>query len=220
MSKQQRKKQKPANKKGRQHTNSLRIIAGQWRGRKLSFATAPGLRPTPDRMRETLFNWLQGHLHEARCLDLFAGSGALAFEALSRGARHVTLVENNRDAVNKLRENIALLLTDKALLIQADAFQYLAAQCLGSDIQCFDGKSQRSPAQAFDLVFLDPPFRQNYLPRLLTSVHEKDLLTKSGVIYLEYKNEANPQLEEALKPFEVLKEKKTGQIVSQLVSLI
>ena len=213
MSKRQSKKQKLANSKGRQYTNSLRIIAGQWRGRKLSFATAPGLRPTPDRVRETLFNWLQGHLHDARCLDLFAGSGALAFEALSRGAGHVTLVENNREAANELRENIALLQTDNALLIQADAFQYL-------DAQCFDGKPQSSPTQAFDLIFLDPPFRKNYLPKLLTSVHEKNLLTKGGVIYLEYENEANPQLEEALEPFEVLKEKKAGQIISQLISLI
>lgn len=218
MSKRQSKKQKPANRKGRQHTNSLRIIAGQWRGRKLSFATAPGLRPTPDRVRETLFNWLQGHLHDARCLDLFAGSGALAFEALSRGAGHVTLVENNRDAANMLRENIALLQTDNALLIQTDAFQYLYTRYL--DAQYLDGKSQSSPLQAFDLIFLDPPFRQNYLPGLLTSIHEKDLLTKSGAIYLEYENEANPQLEEALEPFEVLKEQKAGQVVSQLISLI
>jgi len=215
MPKRQSKKQKRPNKKGSQNTNTLRIIAGQWRGRKLSFATAPSLRPTPDRVRETLFNWLQGHLHDARCLDLFAGSGALAFEALSRGAAHVTLIESNPEAVEKLRENIQLLQTENALLIPIDAFQYL-------DTQCLDGKPQKPikpRPQAFDLIFLDPPFRQNYLPKLLTIIHDKDLLTKSGVIYLEYENAANPQLEELLKPFNVLKEKKAGQVVSLLISL-
>ena len=208
MSKQQRKKQKQPNKKGRQNTNTLRIIAGQWRGRKLSFATAPGLRPTPDRVRETLFNWLQGHLHDAHCLDLFAGSGALAFEALSRGAAYVTLIEKNHDAVQKLRENIQLLQTDSALIIQADAFQYLVEEL------------QNPSPQTYDLIFLDPPFRQNYLPRLLTHIHEESLLTDKGVIYLEYENEINPGLEKILEHFKTVKEKKAGQIVSRLISLI
>ena len=93
--------------------NQLRIIGGQWRGRKLSFADGEGLRPTMDRVRETLFNWLQGEIAGARCLDLFSGSGALGFEALSRYAAQVVMIDNNPQAVRAIRNNLKLLNTDK-----------------------------------------------------------------------------------------------------------
>jgi 16S rRNA (guanine966-N2)-methyltransferase len=200
MSKRQKRKQSQKQQANpNKNTNSLRIIAGQWRGRKLSFATAPGLRPTPDRVRETLFNWLQGHLHHARCLDLFTGSGALAFEALSRGAGHLTLIENNQNAITQLQANIQLLETENnAKLIQIDAFEFLKTNPL-----------------AFDLIFLDPPFRRNFLPRLLNIIIEKRLLTANGLIYLEHEKEED--LTQALNQFELIKEKKAGQVISLLI---
>ena len=94
------------------NNNTLRIIGGEWRSRKLPFVDAPGLRPTPDRIRETLFNWLQGNIHGAKCLDMFAGSGALGFEALSRGASDVIFVEKNVACASQLKENLALLKTE------------------------------------------------------------------------------------------------------------
>ena len=201
-----KKRPNQSNKKTGQNSNRLRIIAGQWRGRKLDFATAPDLRPTPDRVRETLFNWLQGHLRDARCLDLFAGSGALSFEALSRGAKQVTLVENNPQAIKQLRENIQLLQTEKAELYQADAFLYM--------------ENLEPNLQPFDLIFLDPPFRQSYLPKLLTSIIEKKLLSPEGLVYLEDEKGRNTDLDIILEQFTVIKEKTAGQVISRLIKFV
>lgn len=132
------------------HTGSgqIRIIGGRWRGRKLKVAEIAGLRPTPDRVRETLFNWLQPYLWQARCLDLFAGTGALGLEALSRQASHCTFVEQARVLQQQLADSLALLKADSEAQVIADhALQWL----------------QRSPAQAFDLIFVDPPFRSGLL---------------------------------------------------------
>ncbi len=191
-------KKKPQHPAANHGKNTLRIIAGQWRGRKLHFATAPGLRPTPDRVRETLFNWLQGHLAEAHCLDLFAGSGALAFEALSRGAAHVTLVEQHPAAIQQLTDTIQQLKTSRATLVHANAFDYLAQQ-----------------AQPFDLIFLDPPFGKDYLPLLLKHIEEKKLLHKNGLIYLEYEQGEMPK--DAPERFIGIKEKQAGKVVSKLL---
>ena len=120
----------------------MRIIGGQWRGRVLNFALVEGLRPTGSRIRETLFNWLMPILPGSRCLDVFAGSGALGFEALSRGAASCLLVEKNATAIKQLNQSINLLGTANARAIQADALAYL----------------QHPPAELMDVVFLDPPF--------------------------------------------------------------
>ncbi|TPW17985.1 MAG: methyltransferase, partial [Halothiobacillaceae bacterium] len=120
--------------------NSLRIIGGTWRSRRLEFPTVEQLRPTPDRVRETLFNWLQHRIGGARCLDLFAGSGALGFEALSRGANEVVFVEIDPAAVQALRANAQRLQADNAQIIHEEALRYLA-----------------KPADPFDIIFLDPP---------------------------------------------------------------
>ena len=125
----------------------MRIIAGQWRGRKLSFPDAQGLRPTPNRVRETLFNWLAPLVPGSRCLDLFAGSGALGFEAASRGAAHVVMVDHNPDIVRMLRRNQQLLCADAIAIVQQEAEIYLAGR----------------RSEQFDLVFLDPPFRDSSL---------------------------------------------------------
>ena len=117
-------RRKPQKNNKRSNTNTLRIIGGEWRSRKLSFIDAEGLRPTPDRIRETLFNWLQGTIHGANCLDLFAGSGVLGLEALSRGACQVTFVEKNKAVANQLKTNLDLLKSDAEVHNQ-DALAYL-----------------------------------------------------------------------------------------------
>ncbi len=149
--------------------NRVRIIGGEWRSRVLQFPDAPGLRPTPDRVRETLFNWLQFSVVGTRCLDLFAGSGALGFEALSRGAAAVTALETDTAAAAALRQNATLLGTDKLQVIQQDAVRWL---------------SQPAPHQ-FDLVLVDPPFAANLHQRCFELLHEHGWLAKNARVYLE-----------------------------------
>ena len=121
--------------------NRVRIIAGKWRSRVLRFPAAAQLRPTPDRVRETLFNWLGQRLDGVSCLDLFAGSGALGFEALSRGASRVVMVERDRHAAAALRDSAQLLAASEVEIIEGDAIAYLKGQ-----------------GEGFDLVFVDPPY--------------------------------------------------------------
>ncbi|MDH5301574.1 MAG: 16S rRNA (guanine(966)-N(2))-methyltransferase RsmD [Gammaproteobacteria bacterium] len=149
-------------------SNQLRIIAGQWRGRKLNFPDGEGLRPTIDRVRETLFNWLRGDVAGARCLDLFSGSGALGLEALSHGAAQCTFVEKNSVAVASLKANLALLKCDVGSVVAQDAFEFLARQ-----------------SRPFDLIFLDPPFGQSLLQRSIDEIAQRQLLSPTGLIYLE-----------------------------------
>ncbi|MFC4160931.1 16S rRNA (guanine(966)-N(2))-methyltransferase RsmD [Chitinimonas lacunae] len=148
------------------HRNQVRIIAGEFRRRLLSFPDGEGLRPTPDRVRETLFNWLGQELHGLECLDLFAGSGALAFEAASRGARRVVAVENNRQAIAALQENRRLLDARQIDIVGRDALSFLA-----------------SDRQQFDLIFLDPPFASDLAARVLPQM--RDRLQPGGRVYLE-----------------------------------
>ncbi|WP_126452503.1 16S rRNA (guanine(966)-N(2))-methyltransferase RsmD [Sulfuriflexus mobilis] len=149
-------------------SNTLRIIGGELRGRKLSFPDAKGLRPTPDRVRETLFNWLQAQVYGARCLDLFAGSGALGLEALSRGAAEVVFVERDGRVLQKLRENLLLLGQENGRCIQASAEQFL-----------------RGAAEPFDIVFLDPPFQTDELAGLCASLEAGGWLREGFRLYME-----------------------------------
>src|SRR5262245_26449480 len=121
--------------------NKVRIVGGTWRSRLIAFSPSGSLRPTPDRVRETLFNWLGQDLTGTRCLDLFAGSGALGFEAASRGAQHVVLVERARDAVLSLQANVKILQAQSVEVVRADALEFLA-------------QDRRS----YDVVFVDPPY--------------------------------------------------------------
>ncbi|WGZ95361.1 MAG: 16S rRNA (guanine(966)-N(2))-methyltransferase RsmD [Candidatus Thiothrix putei] len=178
--------------------NLLRIIGGEWRSRKLRFADVPGLRPTPDRVRETLFNWLQTQVPGARCLDLFAGSGALGLEALSRGASEVVMVEKHPAAAKALRDNIALLGAQQAVLVHDDAFRYL----------------QRETG-AFDLIFLDPPFRKNLLEPVLETLLAKSLLNPDGMIYLE--QEADAAINFGRFNLRIHRETQAGQVKSLLL---
>ena len=146
----------------------LRIIGGSWRGRKIDFATEPGVRPTPDRIRETLFNWLQTQISGARCLDLFSGSGALGFEALSRGASEVVMTDQSSAVTKQLRVNAELLKTDDAQIEQCNADNYL----------------QRA-AQPFDIVFLDPPFESDALACYCAQLESNGWLAPRAHIYME-----------------------------------
>jgi 16S rRNA (guanine966-N2)-methyltransferase len=148
---------------------SVRIIGGHWRGSKLPVADLPGLRPSADRVRETLFNWLQSRVPGANCLDLFAGSGALGLEAASRGAARVVLVEREHAQVATLRANVARLegAPDKVEIIEADALDWLA----------------QPPSRAFDLVFLDPPFAARLWDPILAAL--PGWLSPGAWIYLE-----------------------------------
>jgi 16S rRNA (guanine966-N2)-methyltransferase len=151
--------------------NQLRIIGGNHRGRRLRFIPGRGLRPTPDRVRETLFNWLQADIHGARCLDLFAGSGALGLEALSRGAAHLVAVEHNRAAAQRLRDNISLLNEQAAAeVVHGDALRLL----------------RTPPDTPFDIVFLDPPFADELLPEACRRLEQNHWLSDAAIVYLEH----------------------------------
>ncbi len=178
--------------------NLLRIIGGEWRSRQLRFADVPGLRPTPDRVRETLFNWLQMQIPGARCLDLFAGSGALGLEALSRGASEVVMVEKHPAAAKALRDNIALLGAQHAQLVHDDALRFLQRE-----------------TQGFDLIFLDPPFRKHLLEPVLEIVLAKSLLQPSGMIYLE--QESDTTLDFNRFNLRIHRETQAGQVKSFLL---
>ena len=149
----------------RAKANQLRIIGGQWRSRRIPIADVVGLRPTPDRVRETLFNWLQQSILGARCLDLFAGSGALGFEALSREAAQVVLVEQDSRAFTQLQLNATTLGATQAQLIHADAFSYLQRE-----------------TEAFDVIFLDPPFHCALPEKALTLLIEQNLIKPDTLI--------------------------------------
>lgn len=149
--------------------NSVRIIAGKWRGRRIHFPDVLHLRPTHDRIRETLFNWLSPYIAEANCLDCFAGSGALGFEALSRGAKFVTFVDQSPDVINTLRQNASLLTTTQCEMIQA---QLPKPPVLSSN-------------RVYDIIFLDPPYRQNLLAPTCAWLDSSGLLTNDALIYVE-----------------------------------
>lgn len=170
-----------------QQRNKVRIIAGKYRRRLLPFPDADGLRPTPDRVRETVFNWLADRIDGAHCLDLFAGSGAMGFEAASRGAASVVLVEKDRQAMQCLRDSKQLLQADEVQLHAMTADAYLARA-----------------ATTFDLVFLDPPYALTLLPALLPRMAA--LLKPSGCIYIE------SDRPEQFDGWQVLKQGRAGMV--------
>jgi len=171
----------------------LRIIGGSWRGRKLRFPPGTSIRPTPDRVRETLFNWLAARIPGARCLDLFAGSGALGLEALSRGAAHVSFVEQDREAARALAATLAEWGARSTEVERTDARLYLA----------------RTP-RPFDLVFLDPPFDSGLLPEAAALLESRGWLAPGALVYLESAARAAlPPLPAAWTP---LKEKRAGEV--------
>ncbi len=174
----------------------VRIIGGRWRGRHIPVPDVPGLRPTPDRIRETLFNWVQSIVPGARCLDLFAGSGALSLEALSRGAVEVVAIDNDATAVASLRHTAATLEAEALHVHQADASVYLAG----------------TPCP-FDLVFLDPPFASDLLPEIQSRL-TAGWLADTAWIYLEC---APGQDMELPTDWQEQRRKRAGDVVYRLV---
>ena len=174
--------------------NQVRIIGGNWRSRVIQFPDSAGLRPTPDRVRETLFNWLGQRLDGKTCLDLFAGSGALGFEALSRGAAQVVMVEQSRPVARTLSENAQHLSAESAVIVNADAMHYL-----------------RGPKQSFDIVFLDPPFNQAMLPAILALL--PPWLASDACVYMECQRSF-----ESTTEWKILKQSRAGQVKFQLMT--
>nr|VFK39771.1 MAG: 16S rRNA (guanine966-N2)-methyltransferase [Candidatus Kentron sp. TC]VFK54241.1 MAG: 16S rRNA (guanine966-N2)-methyltransferase [Candidatus Kentron sp. TC] len=162
----------------------VRIIAGRWKRRRLSVPAVSGLRPTPDRVRETLFDWLGAEIRGARCLDLFAGSGALGFEAASRGAAEVVLVDRHRAVVDNLLLEVKKLAARKITVVHSDALRYVE-------------KSSRH----FDVVFLDPPFDGDLLEISCRALIESGRLSETAAIYLEMRRrDSPPTLPDEWKP--------------------
>ncbi len=162
----------PANNK---HQNHVRIIAGCWRGRNIRFATQPGLRPTSNRIRETLFNWLQPCVEGVRCLDLFAGSGALGFEAVSRGASSAVMVEKNPPTARQLQQICQQLDCQRITIINCAALHWLEV--------CRD---------QFDVVFLDPPFASRQLAAIIIKLESSSVLADLAWIYIEQSSRDQP----------------------------
>ena len=184
----------------RHSSGRLRIIGGEWRGRKLSFPEqVTHLRPTPDRVRETLFNWLTSRIHGAHCLDLFAGSGALGLEALSRGASHCTFVDNANVATDVIRRHLSDLdARDRATIVCGDALQWQG----------------RAPA---DIVFLDPPYSADLVGIALHHLLTQGLLASDARVYVELeRNQAPPDLPTSL---EVIRDKIAGSVRYQLLAV-
>jgi 16S rRNA (guanine966-N2)-methyltransferase len=178
-------------------SGQIRIIGGQWRGRKLPVPDSPGLRPTTDRVRETLFNWLAPNMVDARCLDCFAGSGALGLEALSRYAGSATLLEMDRHVAQQLQKNLVTLNARNAKVVNTNSLTFLA-----------------QPGTPHDVVFIDPPFRKGLLEETLTLLETQGWLADDALIYVE------SEMENGLPPvpahWNLHREKVAGQVAYRL----
>lgn len=170
----------------------VRIIGGVWRSRRLEFPESADLRPTPDRVRETVFNWLAPFLPGASCLDLFAGSGAFGLEALSRGATRAVLVEKDSAVVAALHRSSELLGAAGAKIVHADALDYLSG-----------------PTEAFDVVFLDPPYADNLLAPCMQGLAARGWVRPGGFVYLEVREGELPDLP---VDWQLVRRKSAGQV--------
>lgn len=180
--------------------NRFRVIGGEWRGRRLPFPNVPGLRPTADAVRETLFNWLQSTIPGARCLDLFAGSGALGIEALSRGAAEVVFVERARPAAMGLR----------------DTLQHLGAGHRAQVLQTSAIKMLQRPVSPRDLVFLDPPFQSDIIGHCCQLLAQRQWLAANGLVYAEVDRERGLP---TLPPhWSVIREGRSGRVGYYLIA--
>lgn len=180
-------------------TGTIRIIGGKWRGRKLPVLDHDGLRPTTDRVKETLFNWLMPVIHDAVCLDCFAGSGSLGFEALSRGAKQVVMLEKNKSVATQLNKNKQRLQVTDLSLVNTDSLIWL----------------QSGPKQLFNIAFIDPPFHQQLLPQTINALENNHWLNDGAYIYIEA--EKGGLTNHQIPPnWQLHREKLTGQVHSYL----
>ncbi len=180
-------------------TGQIRIIGGQWRSRKLHFPAAEMVRPTPDSVRETLFNWLQADIPGSRCLDLFSGSGALGFEAASRGAKQVTLVESDTKVARQLIENILILDAKNVVQVEQRPCQSFL-------------EVQKKP---FDIVFADPPFDPALLKSTCEMIASSKAVSSQSLLYLE-----SPRSREPLPippTWHIIRQKTQGRVQSTLI---
>ena len=183
--------------RSRGREGQFRIIAGRWRGRRLKFPPLADIRPSPDRVRETLFNWLAPVVEGSVCLDLFAGSGALGLEALSRGAAHVSFVDRQQPAIRRIQDHLTLLVCEDADTCAGDAFEFLDDIAAAQDRQ-------------YDIVLLDPPFDSDYEDRLITGLEDGGFLASRANIYLE--SPAAKDLPEVPANWELLHTKTAGHV--------
>ena len=180
-------------------TNQVRINAGVWRSRLLKFPDVDGLRPTPERVRITVFNWLGQYLTGKTCLDLFAGTGAFGFEALSRSAKNVTMVENSHVAYQSLLQNQILLKAENCQILNQDALLFLA-------------QNSQISAQKFDVIFCDPPYNKAWLEKLLPILNQH--LSQDGMLYVEAEFEIKTD-----STWQVIKQNKAGNVYYHLLKL-
>jgi 16S rRNA (guanine966-N2)-methyltransferase len=203
MKRGEKRSSKSSSSGGSKPSGTVRIISGRFRGRKLPVLDVQGLRPTTDKNKEMLFSWLMPYTTDARCLDAFAGSGGLGFEALSRYAKSCTFIELDKHVAKNVAGNIQLLgLSDQqAKIIQDNTLN-----------------SVNNLSQPYELIFLDPPFNQNILPEMIKRIAEKALLTIDGVIYVECEGQGiNYSVPEN---WQMLKEKRSAQILARLYQRI
>lgn len=179
-------------------SGKLRIIGGRWRGRNLCIADEKALRPTANRIRETLFNWLREDVVGARCLDLFAGSGALGIEAVSRGAVSAVLVDHNRQAVKILRQSLRVLGTEEIIVHQAEALQWI-----------------KDLSENFDIIFLDPPFGSGLVEQSLSLLLHIRCVTAKTLIYVESERVWQP-----ISGIDLVKHAKAGQVHYALLKVV
>lgn len=194
---------KKPTQKSTKSVNQVRIIGGQHKRRLLTFVDAQGLRPTPDRLKETLFNWLTGYLTDAKVLDACAGSGALGFEAVSRGAKTATLIEPNLAQAQMLKQNAKLLrLSDKLTIVSTDAISAL-----------------NTIHDAFDIIFIDPPYALNLWQPILKNLLDNALIHADSKIYLEADKPLHSMLDDDTSAkFTLIKSTKVGQAMAYLLT--
>jgi len=188
---------KHASNNSKAKASKLRIISGEWRSRQLPIPDIEGLRPTPDRVRETLFNWINPYIPGSVCGDLFCGSGALGLEALSRGAKHLLFVDNSRVVSQQMTDNLATLGATNADVVAQNASAFL----------------ESATPRPLDIVFLDPPFRKGWLAQMIPLL-EKGWLADQALVYIEMEKEAN--LPPLPRHWSLKKEKIAGQLVYRL----
>lgn len=188
------------------NSNTFQIIGGEYRGRKFRFPDADGLRPTPSKVRETLFNWIQFESFDKTYLDLFAGSGALSFEALSRGAKQVTSIERNLGAFQSLEKNQKLLKSTKISFFNQDSLIFL----------------KKKSTEIFDFVLLDPPFNKNIVSKALKALRNGNYVTTNSKIYIESEFEITQRFlkENFSEKIKIIKQKQSGVVNYCLLEIL
>ena len=189
-------------KNNSKNRGKVRITSGEWKNRNLEVPDIDGLRPTSERVRETLFNWLMPSIHKSVCLDLFAGSGSLGFEALSRGARHCTFVEKSKLAFRQIKTTRTILNAMNSEAHNCDAIDFLSSV----------------HNHNFNLVFLDPPFSDDYLISSIESIHEYQLVSRGGYIYIEFNK--NNNLFDLPDNWSVIRKKIYGNVCFILIEVV